>query len=85
MKEFNLLIWMTQLGLSVAVPPVLMILLAKWIQERFGWGQWVLWAGIVLGVLMAIDGLITSLKVMASMSRDKKKDTPPPVSYNDHT
>ena len=85
MKEFNLLIWMTQLGLSVAVPPVLMILLAKWLQNEFGWGRWVLWVGIAFGIALAIDGLRTSLKVMARLGRDKKKDTPPPVSYNDHT
>lgn len=85
MKEFNLLIWITQLGLSVAIPPVLMILLAKWLQSQFGWGQWALWVGIGLGVIMAIDGLRTSFMIMAKLAKDKKDSAPTPISFNDHT
>lgn len=85
MKDLNLLVWLTQLGLSVAVPPVLLILLAKWLHESCGWGGWVIWAGVIFGVVLAIDGLRVSLMAMSRLSRDKKKDAPPPVSYNDHT
>lgn len=84
MKDLHLLIWLTQLGLSVAVPPVLMILLALWLRDDCGWGGWVLWVGIVLGMVMAIDGLRTSLNAMERLSGSKKKE-PPPVSFNDHT
>ena len=85
MKDWNLLVWLTQLGLSVAVPPVLLILLAKWLHESCCWGGWVIWAGVIFGVVLAIDGLRVSLMAMSRLSRDKKKDAPPPVSYNDHT
>ena len=37
MKELTLLTWLTQLGLSVAVPPVLFILLAVWLRDSQGW------------------------------------------------
>ena len=80
-----MLVWLTQLGLSVAIPPVLLILLAKWLRESCGWGGWVMWAGIALGVLLAIDGLRTCLKAMARLSADKKPKEPPPVSFNDHS
>lgn len=83
MKSMKLLIWLTQLGLSVAVPPVGFILLALWLRDRYGWGSWVVWAGILLGVFSAIEGLRASMKAMELMSKDKKKD-PPPISYNDH-
>lgn len=83
MKNLDMLVWLTQLGLSVALPPVGFILLAIWLRDSCGWGGWVLWVGIVLGILCAIDGLRTSLKAMERMSRDKEKKKPP-VSFNDH-
>ncbi len=84
MKDLSLIVWITQLGLSVALPPAGFILLAKWLQGRFGWGNWVMAVGIILGILCAVDGLIYNLKVLMKLSKDKKKDDVPPVSYNEH-
>lgn len=84
MKNAALLIWLTQLGLSVAVPPAFFIFLAVWLRNQFNFGQWIIWAGIILGLVSAIDGLRTSLKTMAKMSEGKEEKNPPPVSYNDH-
>lgn len=84
MKNLNLLVWLTQLGLSVAVPLAGFILLAVWLRDRFSWGSWVIWVGIGLGVCCAVDGLRTSLQAMERLSKDKKEDQPPPVSFNDH-
>ncbi len=84
MKDLSLLALMTQLGLSVALPLAAFILLAVWLRERFGWGQWVLWAGIVLGMLCAVDGLVHLLKTMSCLAAKKEPDEKPPVSYNDH-
>ena len=78
-----MLVWLTQLGLSVALPPLGFIYLAVRLREKFSWGNWVIWAGIVLGVLCAIDGLRNSLRVMENMSQDKKEPNGP-VSFNDH-
>ena len=61
-----------------------LIFLALWLREQFGFGDWVLWAGIVLGLLSALDGLRQSLKLLPQLTRKKSGDTPPPVSYNDH-
>lgn len=83
MKNLNLLVWLTQLGLSVALPPLGFILLAVWLKNRFDWGSWVLWVAIILGVICAADGLRVSLRAMEKMSKDKKEDNPP-VSFNDH-
>jgi len=82
MKDVKLLIWLTQLGLSVVLPFAGFILLALWLQQQFSWGAWVLWVGIVLGAITAIDGFRHSLKTLERMSH-KKEDTPP-VSFNDH-
>lgn len=83
MKDVSLLVWLTQLGLSVALPPAICILLARWLQDDFGWGAWVLWVGIGLGVVLAVDGLITSLKTLSRLSASKKQDDPP-IGFNDH-
>lgn len=83
MKELRLLVWLTHLGLSVAVPPVLLILLALWLRDDRGWGGWVVWAGVALGVVMAIDGLRTSLKAMSRMSCDKKEAPHHTIPDND--
>ena len=83
MKKMNLLIWLTQLGLSVVLPLGGFILLALWLQKQFVWGDWVVIAGVVLGIICAVDGLRVSLKAMERMSKDKKEEEPP-VSFNDH-
>lgn len=83
MKKMNLLIWLTQLGLSVVLPLGGFILLALWLQKQFAWGDWVIVAGVVLGIICAVDGLRVSLKAMERMSKDKKEESPP-VSFNDH-
>lgn len=83
MKNLGLLAWLTQLGLSVALPPAVCILFAVWMRNRFGWGVWVIWVGIVLGIVCAIDGLRVSLKTMDKLAKDEEKEKPP-VSFNDH-
>lgn len=83
MKNVNLLVWLTQLGLSVAIPLAGFILLALWAQKQFGWGIWVVIVGAVLGVVFAIDGLRYSLQVMNRLAGADKKEEPP-VSFNEH-
>ena len=85
MKEFNLLVWLTQLGISVAVPLALCTIGSVWLRNRFQLGPWVLIVGIGLGFYLAVDGFRTSLKAMERMSGAKKTDEEdPPVSFNTH-
>lgn len=83
MKGLQLLIWLTQLGLSTALPLGGFVLLGVWLRQRYDLGIWVIVAGVVIGLICAIDGLRTSLKAMDRMSRSKQSD-PPPLSFNDH-
>ena len=83
MKGLNLLVWLTQLGISVAVPPVVFILLGVWLRDRFGLGSWVVIMAVAVGIICAVDGLRNSLKAMERMTKDKKQEQPP-VSFNDH-
>lgn len=82
MKEFRLLVWITQLGLSVAVPPALCTLGAVWLRNRFQLGPWILFPGIGLGFCLAVNGFRASLKAMERMDRLHRET--PPVSFQEH-
>ena len=85
MKELSLLVWLTQLGLSVAFPLAGFVLLAVWLRSAFGWGNWVIWTGLLLGLGGAVNGFRHSLKAMELLSRDKKrKKDPPSLAFNEH-
>lgn len=84
MKDLTLIVWLSQLGLSIAVPMAGFVLLAVWLKNSCGWGQWVIYVGIGLGLICAVDGLLNSLKAMARLGKKKEEDLPPPVSFNDH-
>lgn len=83
MKEWRLLIWLPQFGISVVFPLIGFVMLAVWLRDRFGWGQWVLWVGILCGLITAAVGVRDTVKAMALMDK-KKQDGPPPVCFNNH-
>ena len=82
MKDLSLIVWLTQLGLSTALPLVGFILLAVWLRDHWGWDGWVIWAGIIVGLICAVNGFRNSLKAMSRLIKDKQDDAP--VSFNDH-
>ena len=84
MKNISLIVWLTQLGFSIAFPLAGFILLAVWLRSRFDLGIWVLIVGIILGVIGAVDGLRSSLKAIERLSKNNSESDPPPVSFNDH-
>lgn len=83
MRDLSLLTWLTQLGLSVAVPLAGFVLLAVWLRERFSLGVWVIIVGVILGLYCAVDGFLRSLKLLHRLGKGKEEN-PPPVSYNEH-
>ncbi len=84
MKELNLLVWITQLGLGVAVPITAAVCLGIWLRKSFALGVWVFILCLVLGLLCALGSLTSSLKAMERMSKSKKEEDIPTVSFNDH-
>lgn len=84
MKDLSLLVWLTQLGMTVALPLAGFVLLGVWLNNRFHLGTWVIIAGLVVGLCSAITGLRSSLKTLERLSKGKKDDKPPSISFNDH-
>lgn len=83
MKEMSLLVWLSQLGLSVAIPPALLIWLAVFLRDHFCWGQWVIWVGIVLGIYCAVVRFVSALRSVSHLTNDKKQKNNT-VSFNEH-
>lgn len=83
MKNLTLIVWLTQLGLGVALPLAGFVFLGVWLHNSCGWGKWTIFAGIALGLICAIDGLRTGLKTMKRLS-DKPEEDEPPIAYNHH-
>ena len=68
------LVWLTQFGLSVVVPPTLCI------------AGWVVAVGVVVGVLAAVSCLRCSLQALDRQGRPAKKDgeKTSPISFDRH-
>lgn len=84
MKDVNLLIWLTQLGISVAAPLAGFIMLGVWLHTSCGWGRWAVFAGVILGISGAVSGLRSSLHILGGMAADKTESAEPPLSFNEH-
>lgn len=85
MKFLSLIVWVTQFGFSVLFPTCFFLMLAFWLQQKFGLGMWIIW---VLGVL----GLMTSISTARSCIRSLLKEADqasgrkdPPIAFNDHS
>ena len=76
------IVWFTQLGLSIAAPPVVCVLAAVWLRDRFALGGWVVALGAVLGVGAAFASLWQSLKAMERQAGEDDRDTG--ANFNDH-
>ena len=62
MSDWSMLIWLTQLGLSVVLPLGGMTGLAIWLCGKFQLGRWVVLIGILLGFILAVSGFRNTLK-----------------------
>lgn len=59
LKYFTMI---SQLGISVVAPLALCIIGALWLKNRFSLGDWVVLAGILLGIASGISSFVNYLK-----------------------
>lgn len=81
-KALRYLVWLTQLGLSVAVPLAGFIFLGVWLHNSKGWGGWTVAAGILLGLMGAVGGLVDSFRTLHRMAVSDEDKQPP--GFNQH-
>lgn len=84
MTNFSLFVFISQLGLSVALPLAGFVLLAVWLKAQFYLSSWVIWVGVILGLVCAVEGLRSTLKIMERLAKDKKERNQNNVSFNNH-
>ena len=71
-----------QLGVSIVVPPLVFIYLARLLTEKCGWGVWIVAVGIFLGILTAF---CSARSLLRRFIRSQEKDEPPaPKGFNSH-
>ena len=78
------LVWLTQFGLSVVIPPVVCIMGAVWLRRQLQLGGWVVGVGVAIGVLAAVSCLRSSLQVLDRQGKTAQHKEPPSVSFNNH-
>lgn len=78
------LVWLTQFGLSIVIPPVLCIMGAVWLRRQFSLGGWVVAVGVFIGILAAVGCLRSSLQALDRQGKAPRKKEPPPVNFNKH-
>ena len=71
------LVWLTQFGLSIAVP----LVVSNHGGLMTGWGQ----VGVLVGVFGAVSGLVTSLRAVDRQAGEREdRSKKPPVYFNQH-
>ena len=64
-----------QLGFTLITPPVVMALLAWWLQSRFGFGTWLIVVAIIIGLLTSgVSAYKFYLRVMGPEKKRAKKE-----------
>ena len=82
MKEWKLLIWITQLGMGVVMPLTGFTLLGVWLRNRFHLGAWVVVVGCAVGLICAARSFCSSLSFLSR--QQKLQDPESPVGFNKH-
>ena len=82
MKHLRHIVMLTQFGLSIILPLLMFILLARYLMLHYAFGSWVMLLGVLLGICGAVSGLVNGLRQMQKEADRDKKETP--ISFNDH-
>ena len=85
MKFIALLVWVGQFGFSAIFPTVFFLLVAVWLQGKFGFGMWIVAVCGVLGILTSISAARSCLRSLRKAAEEASGKKDHPVSFNDRT
>ena len=84
MKILNLLLWVTQFGFSILFPLCFFLLLATWLQTKFGLGMWIIVVFGILGLMTTVSTVKSCLKAILKAAEEASDRKEVPVAFNDH-
>ena len=84
MKLLNLLMWVTQFGLSIIFPTLFFLWLAVWLQNKFHLGVWIVVVLGIIGILTSISTTKSCLRSMRKAAQELSDSKEPPIAFNDH-
>lgn len=84
MKYLNLIMWVTQFGLSLIFPLCFFLLLGNWLQNKYDLGIWVMIVCGVIGFLTTISTTRSCLHSLLKAAAEVSTKEEPPVAFNDH-
>lgn len=84
MKLLNLLMWVVQFGFSILFPTVFFLMLAVWLQEKYGLGLWIVIVLGIIGLLTSVSTTRSCLKALRKAADETAEHKDPPVAFNDH-
>lgn len=68
---FHALSYLTQLGLSVAAPPILCVFFGLWLQKKYALGSWVVVVSLLVGL---ISGACSFASFIRTVRRKTEKE-----------
>ncbi len=68
------LVYFSQVGITVIVPPLIGCFGALWLRGKFGWGNGVVIAGILLGIAVAACSLRDFLRFTERKARERERE-----------
>ncbi|MBR5488576.1 MAG: AtpZ/AtpI family protein [Firmicutes bacterium] len=84
MKVLSLLLWVTQFGVSTIFPLCFFLLLASWLQSKFGLGMWVTVVLGIIGLMTTVSTVKSCLHSLRKAADEASSKEPPPIAFNDH-
>lgn len=84
MKILNLLLWVTQFGFSILFPMCFFLMLAVWLQTKFGLGMWIIVVFGILGLLTTVSTVKSCLHSLLKAAEEASDRKEVPIAFNDH-
>ena len=66
--------YLTQLGLSLILPPVLLLAGANYLVQRWGWGRWVLAAALAVGLYSAFSTFRSFVRYAVGQAKKREEE-----------
>ena len=83
LASLRLLGYLTQFGLSVIMPPLLLALLGWWLTDRYGIGVWLIVLLLIAGLISSGCSIYRFFKVFIRETRDEPYEKAAPDDKTD--